>query len=632
MTEEQHLKTKRKVMHVKKKALIKYIVALLLLVILLIALWFCDFSKQYVNREEIIGNVGENGSFIAPSDEISSMEIMCLDKNYFGSLSVTPLNFLLSITDKNGNMVWSAETENCFIDANNYTEIDKELFTTDDVFPISLKKGECYTFACSVQNENNVKITDISVALYGDEIQMPGSLYIIVSSLLSVAFSLILLMLYHVNYCEKKDGIVRTAFMLSMLLICITSILILPTFSVDYEENDFAKSYSLSNEILGREVADESGYVIVDDNQIRNIGEISKQSLYRFWYCNTDKIIEGDINTSSLYRLNNEPKAGYLLPAIGISIARILKLPYQMVFISGRITNLFIWLIVLSVILRLSGDKFRFMYLLFFNPVVITTITSYSPISEIISLCVLTFSLILEYRSKEACRSKKNLFVLLILFETMILINPIMVVMGILLLVVPVDDRLIVFKKKCFCFVTLSGLALFLVRILLYGFNNVFPWISRPFFNQVYYIANTLFKNFNTYFDELFGIKYFARISVPTGMIYLLLICSVIFIKCMDKKNTEVVIKEKPRKGKILIFTSVLFVILVLAVHDTYTYNTGGTVIYKINGITFFPLVLVALYARCDYAEYSPKIKKASIALTFLSIIILIYRYESYFA
>ena len=150
----------------------------------------------------------------------------------------------------------------------------------------------------------------------------------------------------------------NAGFVLIFLAIAGMLLISLPVMNAwDAERTAFADAYALSSSLLNRETVDEEGFVYIAESGIRNMKYISEtNSLHQFWTAWYDGTESAKV--SSLYQTSGgQPSLLTWIDALAIALARLLHMPYQIVYLSGKLANLLIGLVMLLLVLRLMHGK-----------------------------------------------------------------------------------------------------------------------------------------------------------------------------------------------------------------------------------------------------------------------------------
>lgn len=176
------------------------------------------------------------------------------------------------------------------------------------------------------------------------------------------AFVVLLILLSVSIVCFLITIIVNKNIQLTILpvfaVIAIAYLIAMPVkWNNTYSEN-FKYSYHLSNIIMNRAQNDSDGYVRVYEKELNNVSYTdSVDSLKEFYLEGSDKD-----DSQSLVNVENTDVISYskqniaccILPSLGITLARLMNSSWQMIFLSGKLTNLFIILVLLSCLFHLA--------------------------------------------------------------------------------------------------------------------------------------------------------------------------------------------------------------------------------------------------------------------------------------
>ena len=216
-----------------------------------------------------------------------------------------------------------------------------------------------------------------------------------------------------------------------VIFLCVSGIFLISSPNLNQMEEEriaFSDAYALSNSILGKEAADENGYVYIEESGIRAMADMEDaQSLHHFW-TNWEAGNERESGATSVwYQMSGGIVSPItLLDALAIAAARMLKLPYQMVYLSGKLVNLAIGFGIFIAILFLfpegrgkhvasNNDAGRVTYSdpsslfvlgMFLLPSMMRTLLSYQGYGVLAAICILIVLLSVrhaQYR-KIVCR------------------------------------------------------------------------------------------------------------------------------------------------------------------------------------------------------------------------------------
>ncbi len=166
---------------------------------------------------------------------------------------------------------------------------------------------------------------------------------------------------------------------ISLMFVGLLMMLVLPPMTTPDEPSHFATAYSYSNKLMGiNPSADKSGFVLGrnEDNTILTPGEL--KWYYSSLFVNTS---QADDSIVSLYNINKPLvifPLPYILPALGISIARLLNFSNTYLFYSGAFMNLLLYAVIISLSYKYNRCLRNTIVVVSFLPMISSTLASYS--------------------------------------------------------------------------------------------------------------------------------------------------------------------------------------------------------------------------------------------------------------
>lgn len=371
------------------KKIITY-VGIYLGIVLFLAIWWYIRMSRVFPRTEIILPSGQEMSFTADFSEIHRIGLSLDDP---GKQDITENGVMtdvsINIFDTAGNSVYEKEIPE--------TEIRLFELNIDEAFdgmPVMLNKGEKYTVKYSGKE---IKDGLLTIGIYGREASL-FPLFIISSILVLVVVSLCIFGI------SKTEGLLNLKlYFVIFAILSIMMTIILAPYSVQDEMRHFGMSYSLSNKMLGLPAIDENDNVYLFQNGLSTVDWCdTAQNAYHFWNFNYGSTPVKMINTT--VRVSDSlQKQAYFLPALGITLARLFKAPYQIVLLSGRLMNLLLFVFVGYFSLRIMPVFRDGMKALLLFPSVVWMACSYSydTWNLAFSLAFFAYVIYLKYREKK---------------------------------------------------------------------------------------------------------------------------------------------------------------------------------------------------------------------------------------
>ena len=401
----------------------------------------------------------ENGetTFTATFEELGSIVPSNTDQSLKELLEENYILITVEIEDGNGTRVGYYDSSKLWIGTDVYASTGA-IAPDGDV--VELTKDETYTITYWAYL-NNTQIESLSFALYRETGQLLQEAFAL--SLLTI---LLLVMMWLTEQPDRvwkgvRDGITETAraakgseadsvqnagdresgsdrirgamreaacragrlpAVYVVIFMCVAGIFLISSPYLNQTEEErtaFSDAYALSNSILGKEAADENGYVYIEESGIRAMADMEDaQSLHHFW-TNWEAGNERESSATSVWYQTSGGIVSpiTLLDALAIAAARMLKLPYQMVYLSGKLVNLAIGFGIFIAILFLfpggrgkhvasdndagrvtySDPSSLFVLGMFLLPSMMRTLLSYQGYGVLAAICILVVLLTVRH-------------------------------------------------------------------------------------------------------------------------------------------------------------------------------------------------------------------------------------------
>lgn len=315
--------------------------------VLLVLWWSLDLkSRQADVRTEWALESGEEQSFTASAaagtDYIAGIGFTNDDaaKSVFDDYETRIISGTAFIRDADGNTVWSADLQDAVVPTWQTRQMEGL-----SGLPVRLKDGETYT--ASIEDESGKAVDGITWTLYGER----GS-FAPEYAILCVAVLLLLLVLY-----LQYQGFLKLPFPVlwigGILAVSLISVLAMSPPCVPDEELHFGSSYAVSTQIMRAVPFLRNRAELVPTGVLRYVGFGPSQYLYHFWtdwqYGNLELVHAGDY-----YLAGQMPHYSYVVPAIGITLMRILHAPYQLYILAGRFMNVLLYGLVTLLAIRVN--------------------------------------------------------------------------------------------------------------------------------------------------------------------------------------------------------------------------------------------------------------------------------------
>ncbi len=562
----------------------KKILLTIILAVVMFLCWASSIKDEVIIMEEV---AAENiyGEFVAPFEEVRYVVACNNDVKYMGDTDIENIYISIMILDEFGDIIYSSEAFDVSMHTNGYRSTYSTPIMTEGT--AELVAGHNYRIVYTATLPSGENLDNLSFVLYGNYVNIDN----VSITLMVLLFAAVCIMIWSDNVGIKK-------WILVWALLISVSFVFVPLLQPDDEMDAFADIYATSSAILGRPIADDNGYVIIDESGIRNNGWITHgQSLARFW---ADKSYgdNKDVSTiSSLYKVSKTIITPEQIPAfIGVTLARLLNLHFSYIYALGWMMQVIafisITLTALYILKRKTGDErlSSVVASLMIVPSILLGSMSYTGIGIVVALCLLFCSLIYNDRQE---LSIKNRLALVIVLCIIVFAEPALIVFSYFL-----------YKRANCKIVFVPILISFVMGIGNTGFINLD--ISRLF--------KTFCYSFDTWIQDM-SVYHYHSTEGKVAMVFtiLLLIAILFFNNCQKNWNFRI------RIG--------LFIIGSLILMMTDTYVAEGTC-----GEKWIPLYMIlfgsmGIKNNKGYSKWN--VLKIQKILVLCSCIILFLRYNN---
>lgn len=419
-------------------------------IILMVLWWNVRLQDKYA-REEFIIESGRDTTFIAEFEEIHGIAFSNDNITIQSVLSEQPVSLELKITDMQEEILWNQYIESIQITSFEITEGEGIIG-----LPIKLEKGEQYRFSYSSEiiSENS-----LTIVLYGKEKNLFALYMIVCVFILSIICTAICLWIM-----QTKVSMQLSFAIIYILLGLLYNVVLIP-FSVQDEPTHFAQAYAISSEWLGKESVNEEGNIyIYESGLIRMNWCGDRQTEYRFW-SNWHYGNYKEQRVSGIYtKASNLPEYVYYVPAVGITIARILNAPYQVILYAGRLFNLLLFVFICALSMKFSGILKDSILAILLIPSVIWVGISYSYDAWNFEISLLLFSYCMYCRQRERLCNWKDVIVLVCLGAVLVPVKFIYFIMSFSVLLIPKEKFKGVWQRSFSCIFTIMGSIFFALK------------------------------------------------------------------------------------------------------------------------------------------------------------------------
>lgn len=415
-----------------KKQFIKRVLFFLLVAGMLLSIWKLSLKDCVAPVEQRT----RDEWFLGEGAQIRGLRVL-LEKQVEMQLP-EQTDMTVWITDEEGKTIWEKTYRDVPVRMNEVITLEE--FEREKGIPVQAGRYQIHN---SLEREN--LLITYKIYTYNGSYQQRY----FVSMALALAFLAVILFM-----TLKSDGKRSFAvhYFVSFILLGILFSAIMPPLSVPDEESHFYNAYELSSKLMGQKAHDEHGNHIMRRTDKNSVNYLHNAASIGYWYdsfWDCDGLEEMVLGTKRTTVSSTTPDYAYLFSAVGISLARILKMNGHLLILMGRFFNLLAIaaMMAFSVYLIPIGKKFYCVAGLL--PEVIYLAASYSYDGLNFALCFLAVAYFFYMIADEKQVTMKNLLIFLCMVLLMI---PIKLVyapfLGLVFLIPPrqlaIDKRLLV--------------------------------------------------------------------------------------------------------------------------------------------------------------------------------------------
>ena len=344
----------------QRKEVRTYLILMAAGIVLFWLWWACVLGNQEVRAEWVVES-GEEMTFLAEDERTVISGIgLCLDSEEEDLTFSGTIHILTS----GGAVAWAQQLTEVTIPSYQLREIDGLVEET-----FELEAGEIYTLY--VLDEDMQMTENITWVFYGAAQKGPGLLYVMVC-----LGALLLLSLLYWQYLGAVPIRAKT-FWILLLAGCSVLLIFLSFFILSEDAVDFREAYALSNTILGSWLGNEELAALIPSGVMHISDSADAQSLVHFWtdwnYGNT-ALEEAEVFAQSASGTDIRS----LIPALGITLMRLIQAPYQWYFIAPGLLNALLYITLAAAAFFLCQQMRPFMAILSLLPSVLVMMNSCS--------------------------------------------------------------------------------------------------------------------------------------------------------------------------------------------------------------------------------------------------------------
>lgn len=586
---------------------IRIIVLLFGVIFFLVFYWKAelqDLSKPVSHQTDVI-----TGKFSITVGELREINVRC--QKEMNNVSLTVL-----IQNEDGDKIFEKI----------YNKIDiKNKFQMIDYYaleePLIVTPG-IYTAKFYVNGVENKDIIGRFVEYSGNYKKI-----FLIYSILIISFALIAIFLIDFTKIHIEYLYFIIAILMGIFWNCIAPPLAMPD-----EYSHFIEAYNLSNKIYGTTEMNSDKHIMVradDYNQIiylHNIATVSE------WYSQKE---EADLNemvpVDCASTVSIKAKYVYSVPAIGISLARLFHLSGKALLILGRMFNLVVISLIMTLAIKISPYGKFFFCCVGLIPEVVLLMSSYSYDGFNIAMCMLCVAYYM-YLMKCDIIDIKKLAVFILLILLLIPIKVVYCAFGLLIFLLPRGKIKIPKKSLVYIFLTglLAGIAFIALNLsvvgTVMGMNSELDSLKETDANKlinlryalnninqiIYLFFRTFFENTNMYMRGAFGhLIGYTKSGAYTNCIMSAWMSDFIFILLLfglEDTNNNLLTNGR----KVIVLGIQIFCVIAVMTSMLFACTTvSSTKIEGLQGRYFLPiLMLFPLLIRNNKFHYSVNKRK----------------------
>lgn len=412
-----------------------------------------------------------------------------------------------------------------------------------------------------------------------------------------IVASIIVFLLIFNNKVKNME--VHKRYLIFSIVLGICYLFASPMFTQSDESFHFIRAYQVSNghfispydefgnsyDVFPKSIYD----TIWDDEDLfpefKNYEDSYKESKIKL---NKNNTVVKDVRASNYVFLN------YFPHAIGMKIGIILNQSPYMIGLLGRITNMIICIIIITIGLKIIPVGKKMMSILLLAPSIISYIASLSADGLIIAMSFLLISLVMKFMNdKTKLNWKWYLLLLLIVAFVSTCKAAYLPIIGILIFL-PYD-----------CFKNKKTKWLYSISLIIFGILFSFSWISvgnvslvdsngyvglDKYIRFIKVFANTTCRDIISYVENIFAGNYMYECQVNPYKIIPMSYLSLLLISFFSEKS-----KLKVRTIQKMITIGIIVCVIILVSYALFISNTGlnATFINGIQGRYFVPIILL---------------------------------------
>lgn len=238
-----------------------------------------------------------------------------------------------------------------------------------------------------------------------------------------------------------RDAKIERVYPLLGMSLGILFILVIPTYTTPDETYHFCGAYNVSNDMLGIEHPEKERDMLARACDSEQVNTSFKAGAYKEWDGAFRRDVDTSLTTKFDYSSGEVSYPSYFIPALGITLGRLLHLNFPMMAMLGTFFNLAWFVFWMTYALKKLPFGKRLLVTVLLLPLTLQEVSSFSRDNPLLASAVLVVALTLHWKySKEKVKVseiivfavssyvlitvKSALYAYLVLFVLFVLMNP----------------------------------------------------------------------------------------------------------------------------------------------------------------------------------------------------------------
>ncbi len=358
-----------------RNRIIKRIIFFMAIAAFVFLMWKVCVSSAITPMEQVT----KNGWFEVKDSPIRGIRIYADSLKRDRSIGEVP-EFSVRIDDSDGNTVWEKTYYNTYIEPNECLILEE--FERGE--GIEVINGS-YRIHNTLSEDETIRVRHKIMAYDGSY----GKSYLICSAVALLFMAGILA----VTMIKDSRRQLAVNYFVILVLMGILFSVIMPPLAVPDEESHFIMAYDMADKILSTNNRDEYGNRIMRETDVDSITYLHNAASIGRWYATFGEPADAEEMTVITKRTGvptTTPLYAYVLPSMGVTLARLCKMNGHWLLLMGRLFNLCGTAAIMAFALFLLPGAKKYFCVLGLLPEVIYILASYSYDALNLALCFLS--------------------------------------------------------------------------------------------------------------------------------------------------------------------------------------------------------------------------------------------------